>query len=229
MKWPRGRPATPSSDDDPPAGGWPDPVMAVSNVGFVETVTPRALWRGRSRALHGVEWRSHGAAAAGLLIAIPLLGATAIESVPLETVIALVAVAMAVIAPPIGLATAAFTIMLAEPAVFRPLGFFVVLILAIVAGVIIRQIVARPREAPSVLTLVGVVYAGLIVVSLPPAVSALDAEDTTGAAFEALQLIGGLALVAVARTMFAHARLATVSAPGDGRAPSSQPSSHLCA
>ena len=109
---------------------------------------------------------------------------------------------MAVIAPPIGLATAAFTIMLAEPAVFRPLGFFVVLILAIVAGVIIRQIVARPREAPSVLTLVGVVYAGLIVVSLPQAVSALDAEDTTGAAFEALQLIGGLALVAVARTMF---------------------------
>ena len=109
---------------------------------------------------------------------------------------------MAVIAPPIGLATAAFTITLAEPAVFRPLGFFVVLIVALATGVVLRHAVARPRETPSMLTLLGIGYALLIIASLPPVVSGLDAKSTVGAVFEAMQLIGGLALVAIARTLF---------------------------
>jgi O-antigen ligase len=109
----------------------------------------------------------------------------------------------ALIAPPIGLATVAVTISLAEPDVFRPLGVFVVAILALVIGVGVRHIVARPRETPSALTVLGIGYAALIVISLPPLVSGLDAESTTGAIFEAMQLIGGLALLAVARTLFA--------------------------
>src|SRR4051794_1797983 len=199
---PRGLPATPALGD-PPAPGSARPLMAASTVARMDSVTPRALWPTRSRALHGVRWRSHGAPATGLVIGLALIAATAFESGPVETVIALLAVVMAVIAPPIGLATAAFTITLAGPDVFRPLGFFVVLILALVVGVAIRHIVAPPPETPSALTILGVGYAVLIVASLPPIVSGLGVEDTTGAVFEAMQLIGGLALLAVARTLFA--------------------------
>lgn len=138
----------------------------------------------------------------GLLIGAGLILSAGLSVTPFVAAFALLSLVAAVLAPPVGLAVLAATVSLQDIDLFRPFGFVVVLVMALVAGTFVREVVARPRSGPSILTFLAGGYLAMAAITLLPAVSGLDYDSTTGALYELLQMASILAAVAVARNVF---------------------------